>query len=86
MKLWRWILLLVMIAALAAFGWHWVAEDPGYVWCTARLAVETTVVAAVLILLLRGHCSPSCGACCAGRSVRSRGGIAGSASSAWAMD
>ena len=53
MKLWRWILLLVLIAALAAFGWHWIAEDPGYVlvrlrgWC-----VQTTVLAAVVILLL----------------------------------
>ncbi|MEO9079953.1 MAG: heme biosynthesis HemY N-terminal domain-containing protein [Rhodanobacter sp.] len=53
MKLWRWILLLVVAAALAAFGWHWVAEDPGYVllrWHGWR--VETTVVAALVILLL----------------------------------
>lgn len=53
MKVWRWILLLVIIAALAAFGWHWVAEDPGYVLLRLRgWRVETTVVAAVLILLL----------------------------------
>lgn len=53
MRLWRWILLLVVIAALAAFGWHWVAEDPGYVLVRLRgWRVETTVVAAVLILLL----------------------------------
>jgi HemY protein len=53
MKLWRWIFLLVVIAALAAFGWHWVAADPGYV--LVRLhgwRVETTVVATVIILLL----------------------------------
>lgn len=53
MKVWRWILLLVIIAALAAFGWHWVAEDPGYVLLRLRgWRVETTVVATVLILLL----------------------------------
>ncbi len=53
MRLWRWILLLVIVAALAAFGWHWVATDPGYVLLRLRgWRVETTVVAAVLILLL----------------------------------
>lgn len=53
MRLWRWILLLVIIAALAAFGWHWVAEDPGYVLIRLRgWTVETTVVAAIVLLLL----------------------------------
>ena len=53
MKAWRWILLLVIVAALAAFGWHWVAEDPGYVLLRLRgWRVETTVVAAVVLLLL----------------------------------
>jgi HemY protein len=53
MKLWRWILLLVIVAALAAFGWHWIAEDPGYVLLRLRgWRVETTVVAAVVILVL----------------------------------
>ena len=53
MKLWRWILLLVLIAALAAFGWHWIAEDPGYVLVRLRgWRVQTTVLAAVVILLL----------------------------------
>ena len=53
MKLWRWILALVIVAALAAFGWHWVAEDPGYVLVQLRgWQAETTVVAAVVILLL----------------------------------
>lgn len=53
MRLWRWILLLVIIAALAAFGWHWVAEDPGYVLIRLRgWTVETTVVAALVLLLL----------------------------------
>jgi HemY protein len=53
MSLWRWILLLAIAAALAAFGWHWVAADPGYV--LVRLhgwRVETTVVAAVIVLLV----------------------------------
>jgi len=53
MRLWRWILLLVIVAALAAFGWHWVAADPGYVLLRLHgWRVETTVAAAVLILLL----------------------------------
>lgn len=53
MKVWRWILLLVIVAALAAFGWHWVADDPGYVLLRLRgWRVETTLVAAVLILLV----------------------------------
>ena len=53
MTLWRSILLLVIVAALAAFGWHWVAVDPGYVLVRMRgWRVQTTVVAAVLILLL----------------------------------
>jgi len=53
MKPWRAILLLVIVAALAAFGWHWVAEDPGYVLLRLRgWRVETTVVAAIAILLL----------------------------------
>ena len=56
MKLWRWILLLVIVAALAAFGWHWVAEDPGYVLVQLRgWQAETTVIAAVVILLLAKH-------------------------------
>jgi HemY protein len=53
MRLWRWILLLVVVAALAAFGWHWVAEDPGYVLVRLRgWKVETTVVAALVIMVL----------------------------------
>lgn len=53
MKLWRWILLLVAIAALAAFGWHWVAEDPGYVLIRLRgWRVQTSVLALAVILLL----------------------------------
>ncbi|MEO8808684.1 MAG: heme biosynthesis HemY N-terminal domain-containing protein [Rhodanobacter sp.] len=53
MRLWRWVLLLVVVAALAAFGWHWVAEDPGYVLVRMRgWRIETTVVASIVILLL----------------------------------
>ncbi|MHB1058421.1 MAG: heme biosynthesis HemY N-terminal domain-containing protein [Rhodanobacter sp.] len=53
MRLWYAIGLLVVAAALAAFGWHWVAADPGYVLLRLHgWRVETTVVAALLILLL----------------------------------
>lgn len=53
MKVWRWVLLLVLIAALAAFGWHWIAEDPGYVLVRLRgWRAQTTVLAAVIMLLL----------------------------------
>lgn len=53
MKLWRWILALVIVAALAAFGWHWIAEDPGYVLVRFRgFTVQTSLLAAVVILLL----------------------------------
>ncbi|GLQ86555.1 heme biosynthesis HemY N-terminal domain-containing protein [Dyella flagellata] len=53
MKLWRWILALVIVAALAAFGWHWVAEDPGYVLVRLRgYTAQTSVLAAVVMLLL----------------------------------
>jgi HemY protein len=53
MKLWRWLLMLVIVAALAAFGWHWVAEDPGYVLVQLRgWQAETTVVAALIMLLV----------------------------------
>lgn len=53
MRLWYWIGLLVVAAALAAFGWHWVAADPGYVLLRLHgWRVETTVVAALVILLL----------------------------------
>ena len=53
MRLWRWLLLLVIVAAVAAFGWYWVAEDPGYVLLRMRgWRVETTVIAAVVLWLL----------------------------------
>jgi HemY protein len=53
MKLWRWILLLVIVAALAAFGWHWIAEDPGYVLIRFRgYTAQTSLLASVVLLLL----------------------------------
>jgi len=53
MKLWRWILLLAIIGALAAFGWHWVATDPGQVLVRLRgWEVRTTLVMAIVLLLL----------------------------------
>jgi HemY protein len=53
MKLWRWILLLAAVAALAAFGWHWVADDPGYLLLRYRgWRVETTLLAGLVIAVL----------------------------------
>lgn len=53
MTVWRWVLWLVVLAALAAFGWHWVAADPGHVLIELRgWEVETTVLAAVVIVVL----------------------------------
>jgi HemY protein len=53
MKPWRWILLLVVVAAVAAFGWHWIAEDPGYVLVRFRgITMQTSLLAAVVLLLL----------------------------------
>ncbi|HEX7341411.1 MAG TPA: heme biosynthesis HemY N-terminal domain-containing protein [Rhodanobacteraceae bacterium] len=53
MRLWRWILLLVVLAALAAFGWHWVAADPGSVLIRLRgWEVRTTVLTAVIIIIV----------------------------------
>lgn len=53
MKPWRWIVGLILLAVIAAFAWHWVAEDPGYVLIHLRgTNVQMTVVAALVILLL----------------------------------
>lgn len=53
MKLWRWLLLLLVVAAIAAFGWHWVAEDPGYVLIRLHSwRVQTSLVVAIVALVL----------------------------------
>lgn len=53
MKIWRWVLLLLLVAAVAAFGWHWIAADPGYVLVRMRgWRVETSVVTLLVLLLL----------------------------------
>jgi HemY protein len=53
MKLWRWIVGLILVAAIAAFAWHWVADDPGYVLIHLRgTTLQLTAVSAVVILLL----------------------------------
>ena len=53
MKLWRTILLLLIIAVIAAFAWHWLAADPGYLQLRMRgTTIETSVVVAIACLLL----------------------------------
>lgn len=52
MKPWRWLLLLIAIAALGAIAWSWLATDPGYVLIRIRgWRIEATVVGAVLLLI-----------------------------------
>lgn len=53
MKAWYWILLLLAVACVAAFGWHWVAADPGYVLLQIRgWRIETSVIVLLAALLL----------------------------------
>lgn len=53
MRVWIGILLLLVVAASAAFGWQWVVEDPGYVLIRLRgTSVETTLVFGVVAVLL----------------------------------
>ena len=53
MKLWCRTGLLVLIAALMAWGWYWVAKDPGYVLIRSHgWQVETSLFVAVVIFLL----------------------------------
>lgn len=53
MKLWRSVFLLLIVALVAAFAWHWLAADPGYVQVRVRdLTIETSVVVAIASLLL----------------------------------
>jgi HemY protein len=52
MKPFRALLVLLATALIGAFGWHVLAEDPGYLLLTFRhWAIETTLVVAVLSLL-----------------------------------
>lgn len=52
MKPWRWLLLLIAIAALGAIAWNWLATDPGYVLIRMRgWRIEATVIGAVLLLI-----------------------------------
>jgi HemY protein len=53
MKLWRTILLLLIVAVAAALAWHWLAADPGYLQLRIRgTTIETSVVVAIACLLL----------------------------------
>lgn len=53
MRLWRWILVWLVAAVLAAFAWHLLAADPGRVVISIRgWRLATTVPAAVALLLL----------------------------------
>lgn len=53
MKYWTWGLALVAAMVVAAFGWHWLATDPGYVLVRLRgTTIETTLIFAVLALLV----------------------------------
>jgi HemY protein len=46
-------LLLLALAAAAAFGWHWLASDPGYVMIRVRgTTLETSLVFAIIALLV----------------------------------
>ena len=53
MRLWFGVLMLLVLAAAAAFGWHWLASDPGYVMVRVRgTTLETSLVFAVVALLV----------------------------------
>ncbi|MEO5624049.1 MAG: heme biosynthesis HemY N-terminal domain-containing protein [Dokdonella sp.] len=53
MKLWRSVLLLLIVTLIAAFAWHWLAADPGYVQVRIRdTTIETSVVVSIASLLL----------------------------------
>ncbi|MGH8172341.1 MAG: heme biosynthesis HemY N-terminal domain-containing protein, partial [Rhodanobacteraceae bacterium] len=53
MRVWFGVLVLLVLSAAAAFGWHWLAVDPGYVLVRMRgTTLETSVVFALIALLL----------------------------------
>jgi HemY protein len=52
MRAWRSAVILVVVVLAAAFTWHWLAADPGYVQLRMRdTTVETSVVVAIAALL-----------------------------------
>jgi HemY protein len=52
-RLWLGVLVLLALAAAAAFGWHWLASDPGYVLVRVRgTTIETSLVFAIVALLV----------------------------------
>ncbi|QWT19063.1 hypothetical protein KPL74_15080 [Bacillus sp. NP157] len=53
MKPWRWVVGLILVAVIAAFAWHWVADDPGYVLVHIRgTTLQMTLVTAIVLLLV----------------------------------
>lgn len=53
MRYWRSVLLLLVVVVLAAFAWHWLAADPGYLQLRVRhTTIETSAVVAFAVLLL----------------------------------
>jgi len=52
-RVWFGVLALLVLAAAAAFGWHWLAGDPGYVMIRVRgTTLETSLVFALVFLLI----------------------------------
>lgn len=52
MRLWRWALVLLIVAVAGALAWQWLAANPGYVLIRFRhTLLETSVVVALAALL-----------------------------------
>ena len=53
MKTWMLLVVLLLVACAAAFGWHALANDPGYVLVKfGETSIETSLVVAIVALLL----------------------------------
>ncbi|MGA9828478.1 MAG: heme biosynthesis HemY N-terminal domain-containing protein, partial [Rhodanobacteraceae bacterium] len=53
MRIWGAIFLLLALAVAAAFGWHWLAADPGYVLIRLRgVSIETSLAFALICMLV----------------------------------
>ena len=53
MRLWRTVLMFLVVAFVAALAWHWLAADPGYVQVRLRgTTIESSLVVAIALLLL----------------------------------